>query len=345
MTAPQTLNYDALKSSRASARGGTWKPRVGVNKVRILPPRSAYLNNWAELRNFAIPYRLHFFNLANNRTEVSRCLDELKQKCPACEAWRNYRKSNDPAVKQRANRAGPSDQYLFNVLDLNNLAAGVQPWAANFSCWDKIMEIGANPSWGNIVHPVDGVDLEITVTAGTETRSGYNSYSVMPVRTSVNLAPVLERLPEWQQSLDELESFITPAKEASEIIALLVQVGLVSAPAQAAAAAPARALAPLTPDIFAARVPLPFAVPTSAPVPTPVPTSVPTSAVVNVASVLIPVSVPAGVHYDPGAEYAPKTEARPVGAPRCYSDYDPRKHRCTPCPVVVECQMALIDSR
>ncbi len=45
-------------------------------------------------------------------------------------------------------------------------------------------------------------------------------------------------------------------------------------------------------------------------------------------------------HYDPGPGYVEKVPVneRPLGAPRCFGDYNPVVHQCRTCPVVTPCQ-------
>jgi hypothetical protein len=94
--------------------------------------------------------------------------------------YRTHKKSTDPGLVEMAKSIRAADQYLFNILDINNLQAGIQAWPANYTCWDKIMEIAANPAWGNVVDPANGVNFDVTMTPGNRSRTGHNQYSVMP---------------------------------------------------------------------------------------------------------------------------------------------------------------------
>ena len=361
-----TINHEALKKRRAGRGSSGWKPRDGVNKIRILPPKSIYLGAWDQMVDLAIPYKMHFFKIEGRPTEVTRCLEEVKRPCPACATWRAFRKSSDPAMEQLAKDIGPSDQYLFNIIDLSNVQSGIQKWGANFTCWDKIMEIGANAAWGNVVDPADGVNFEINMTPGNRSRTGWNQYSVMPEPQRTTIMGILDGangqpgIANWQKELDSLEDQITAAKEPEEIASLLAEMGFPpvggSKPRAALPAASPTPLAAAPAPLPAARAALPVA--SASPVPVGVPAAVPVGvpaavpvgipAARPVAAVAVPQSV-AGhsvVHYDPGPAYQPKVteEDLPVGAPRCFGDYDPRIHRCQSCPVVADCQMKMLDS-
>ena len=51
------------------------------------------------------------------------------------------------------------------------------------------------------------------------------------------------------------------------------------------------------------------------------------------------VQPPAGAHYDPGEGYVnPLGEASEPEAPRCFGDYKPEEHMCSPCPALSGCQ-------
>ncbi len=354
------LDHDKLKQRRAGARSGSgWRPKAGVNVLRFLPPHSKYLDDgpadWEDLENFAIEYKMHYFKIEGRPTEVTLCLAELKQRCPACDTWRIHRKSEDPGLKEMAREIAPADQYLFNILDLGNLQAGIQKWSANWTCWDKVMEIGGNPAWGNVVDPANGVDFQVTMTPGSSTRSGYNSYSVTPNPTRTTVMAILEGIEDWRKVLDDLESQKVEPKTAEEVIGLLKEIGFpqltpkAKSPAAPAAPAPVTA-APVEPAASAPPVevhstPIPIEAVLSVPV-TPVPVTAapaePAAPAPVAAAAPAPTEGTTEVHYDPGEGYTPKQEDRPVGAPRCYGDYEPQKHRCAPCPVQTECQMILL---
>ncbi len=377
------LDHEKLKQARAGARGGGgWKTRVGENRIRVLPPHSSFLDNWEELENLAMPYKMHFFKIEGRPTEASLCLEELKQRCPACDTWRIHRRSEDPGLKEMAKQIAPADQYLFNIIDIGNIAGGIQRWAANWTCWDKILEIAGNPAWGNVADPASGVNFLVNMTPGSATKSGYNTYSVIPEPTRTSVIAILDTIENWQAALDTLEHQKTEPKEGAEIKTLLAEIGFpgfeqaappataAPPPTPAAPAAPAAtpqpvaaegaqlsipevatAAAEVTPQPATAAAPAPPAATPqpvaltapAAPESTPQPVEV--AATPQPAAVAQP-TAPAttDVHYDPGADYKPKIadDKRPAGAPRCYGDYLPQTHRCAPCPVMTGCQVEML---
>lgn len=320
------LDYGKLKTRRSGARSGIgWRPKEGENKVRVLPPHSRYLTAWETMEDIAVSFNMHYFKIEGRQTEVSRCREELKQRCPACEMWRTYRKSDDPGMKELAGQIRPADTYLLNILDPNDLRAGVQYWTANYTCWDKILEIVANPDWGNVLDPADGVDFTVNMIPGGKSRTGYNTYSVTPspVRTSVE--QVLNAFPDWRQKLDELQDQVSGVKEESEMHALLEEMGFPPI-VRVSAASPPRSLQP---ELATA--------------PTPVQPALAPAQPAALAPAQ-PAAATDGAGYDPGPEYEPKVPdaERPEGSPRCYGDYNPAVHRCPSCPVLTECQMKML---
>jgi hypothetical protein len=344
------LDHDKLKRTRAGARGGMgWKPKPGDNKVRILPVHSRFLTDWEAVEDLSLPYKIHFFRIEGRPVEVSRCLEAFQKKCPACDTWRVHRKSTDVGLEQLARDIAPAEQFLFNILDLNNLQAGIQQWASNWTCRDKIMAIAANAAWGNIIDPADGVDFVVNLIPGSQARSGYNTYEVTPQPQRTNVMAVLEAIPDWEEALNELETKIPPAKTAEEIAGLLDEMSFPPLGGAAAAVAPRPATAPAQP-IVPANTPAADASATAAPAATtsaPPPNTAAAPAPTPVAAAAPATPPPAAateVHYDPGPEYVPKVadDDRPAGSPRCFADYKPEVHRCAPCPVLTPCQMRML---
>jgi gp32 DNA binding protein like len=270
------INHDKLKKTRAGSRAGTgWRPREGSNKVRILPPHSRYIDNWDALEDFAIKFKMHFLRV-QGRMAVSRCLQEVKQKCPACDLYWAHKDSSDPALVELAKGVRAADQYLFNVLDLSNLQSGIQPWSANYTCWDKIMELGANPAWGNIIDPANGINFDISMTPGTRSRTGFNQYGVTPEPQYTTVMEVLESIPDWKAQLDALVDQIPAPLPVDELVGILAEIGFpsvqagqaqVTAPVAGApravnapGAAPLRAAAPVPVGAPAVAGPRPVAV-------------------------------------------------------------------------------------
>ncbi len=354
------INHDKLKANREGGRRQTagWRPKEGPNKIRILPPHSRFLDNWDAMDYLAIKFEVHFFNIEGRKNaEVRRCLGDSRQRCPACAVSRHYKDSDDPGIKEMAKKVRSTSQYLFNMMDHGNLQAGIQPWIANYTSWDKIIEVAANPSWGNIVDPACGIDFTLTLTPGSRSKSGHNSYSAVPDPAPTNIMPVLDTLENWRETLDKLEDHVTAYGTYDEMVGFLEEMGFsidgiipkgtgaAPAAAPAVASAPAaRAAAPVAASpVRAAPV---VASPVSAAPVAAAPVAAPVRAASKAASVNAApkASAESSVHYDPGPDYTPvlSDDERPAGVPRCYGDYEPKKHKCQQCPVLSDCQMRVL---
>jgi len=370
MTGP-VINHERLKQRRAEgSRGGAgWKPKEGENKVRVLPPGSRFLTAWDQMEDVAVGFEMHYFGQGPG-TEVSRCPKDLKLPCPACDAYWANRESADPGLKEMVRQIKSTRVYLMNVIDINNVGAGIQHWGSNYTCWDRIIEMVANPSYGNVLDPANGVNFLINLTPKNRSRTGFPQYDVQPERDGGPAGPVyrttvmnvLSAIPDWQGRLDQLELQITAMKSADEIRGLLeaLRIPLVAgqttrlsrpiAPpagvvAAAAPIAAATAVAPAPVAAPVAAAPVPVAV--AAAVPAAVPAAAPVAAATPSATAGFQTAAPAAssFHYDPGPQYVPKISdaERPAGAPRCFGDYNASVHKCNhPCPVRGSCQMKML---
>lgn len=372
-----SLNHDKIKQRHERSNlGFGWKPKENTNRIRILPPGSRFLAAWDQLEDCALLYHIHYFKREGKQTEVSRCLAELKQPCPACETYRAFKKSTDLNLAERVKEIKPTAQYLMNIIDINDPQKGLQVWAANWTCWDAIITIMGKAAWGNVLDPANGRNFEVTLTPGTRTKTGRNSYSVTPEPNLTTIMPFLETIPNWQAALDTLDQNITAPKTADEISTLLDEMGFptvgnrrpvgtpqAAVPSYGGVTAPVSAAVPAVsiPGVAAQPAPAPVvstpAIGTGVPLVAPVTTAAPAINVAvpavpaveqtirpNVASVLAPQAQ--SVHYDPGPGYQPKVAdgERPAGVPRCFGDYAPDRHRCGhPCPAIVDCQLRLLE--
>lgn len=329
--------HDRLKQKLAGARAGFgWKCKDGDNKIFVLPPGAKFVDNLDAVEALAFQYKAHWFRMGDGRPpEVSRCLADLHQRCPACVVAKFHGNSPNPELKEMARQIRAADQYVFNVLDLNDVVKGVQRWGANWTCWTKIMEIASNPAWGYVYDPRNGVAFIITLTPGNRSRTGYNSYSIMPEPARLSVLEVLTAGPDGLNVLDGLEDAPMEAKTPEDIAALLEEIGLPPTGQAIGSvgnlAGPHSVAAPAAP-----RVVRPLAVPVLGTVERSREITEPTPAALTAPAT--------GVHYDPGPAYQEKVPVaeRPAGAPRCFGDYKPSVHRCQPCPVLAGCQMKLL---
>ncbi len=194
------INHQALQGKRS--RSGTgWRPKVGDNKIRILPPSQEYFTS--DIDYIAASYVTHWFNL-EGRTEVSLCPDFGRgtKECPACRAYWKYRNSEDPGLKEIIRRISPSERYVFNILDLTNPSGGIQRWETSWTVWDKIMEIASNPEWGDVLDPAKGINFNLHYVSKDRSRTGFPVYSPTPLPDRVDIIPILNGIEGWKEELD-----------------------------------------------------------------------------------------------------------------------------------------------
>jgi len=297
--------HDKLKNKLAGERSGFgWKPKDGDNRILILPPAAAFVDDLEGIEYLAYKYQAHYFEIeGKSPMEVSRCLQDIEQRCPACAANRAYSKSTDPGLAELGKRVRAASQYVFNILDLNDPAKGAQRWAANYTCWKEIMAIAANPAWGIVYDPRNAVPFVISLTPKGKSKTGWNTYTVQPEPQKLNAYDLLVANPAGLTVLDGLEDIQTEVKSAEDIQKLLDEMGF---PPPRTGATPA-ASAPARP-VPAVGAPAPAAAPVAAPVPIRVANTVPVPAP---AAGDVPVARPVAVAAAP----VPVTAAVPVAAP------------------------------
>jgi len=345
-----SLAHEKLKQKLAGERAGYgWRPRDGENRVFVLPAASSVI---ADLDSggdhLYYEFNGHYFSTGTGPAEVSLCLRDLGQQCPACVASRMYKDSADPGLAEMAKRIRAVSHYVFNIIDLNATEKGVQRWAANWTCKNGIVEIAADDQWGFVYDPRNGVPFKIVLTPKNKSRSGWNSYAVKPEPNRLDVMPILESLEGGIAALDGIEDARMEAKTADEIRTLLNEMGF----PQVGGSAPAYQTAPPRPPASgiahpAATPPQPVAPQPVAPRPVAAPAAPaqPQQPTASAPQAVLP-STPnpgGGVHYDPGPTYvnprlAPGADI-PPGAPRCFSDYNPEVHQCTPCNFRTPCSM------
>jgi len=297
--------HDKLKTKLAGERSGFgWKPKDGDNRILILPPAAAFVDDLEGIEYLAFKYQAHYFEIeGKSPMEVSRCLQDVEQRCPACAANRSYSKSTDPGLAELGKRVRAASQYVFNILDLNDTAKGAQRWAANYTCWKEIMAIAANPAWGIVYDPRNAVPFVISLTPKGKSKTGWNTYTVQPEPQKLNAYDLLVANPAGLSVLDGLEDIQTEVKSAEAIQALLDEMGFppprtgatsapAAVPAAVAAPVPIRAAAPAAAAPIRAGNTVSVPAPAAGDVPVARPVAVTASAPVPVTAA-VPVAAPA----------------------------------------------------
>lgn len=346
------LDLDALKKRRARRTSSGWTAKEGDNQIRVLPHTSRYFTE--QLNDFALEFRSHFLRADGMDTAVYRCLRDQKQPCAICEVHKRFKESDNANLKQLADQLRASERHLMNIVDLNDPGVGIQLYETGPQVYDAILEFVSNPNWGDVVNPENGKNITVTLTPGSKSRSGFNSYSVLPNPNSTSIVPHLPA--DWQTKLDEIESGVPAFPTPSEIQKWLEVLGVADGhptsagnPSTAAAPVASAPAAPAAPP----EVP---AIPAAAPVP--VASAIPVAPVAEAA--VTPATIAAATPAATGPADVPVAlrafvEEHKLGwaikkdkpLPACYSEgpnrpdigFDPRKFPCDPCPVKADCQL------
>lgn len=150
---------------RGSSGGGNLLSlSEGDTLLRIMPP-------WAAGKRYYRAYKMHFGlpELVNYGLEVdgwfnSPCLADATGKCPLC-ALANKAKAlgtrnADPTLLNLSKSIRAKQQYIANVVDMNNIPGGVVGLPFGKKVFDDLQSLFGRK--GNLTHPITGFNLVIT---------------------------------------------------------------------------------------------------------------------------------------------------------------------------------------
>lgn len=345
------LNLDALRDKKAKRSTSGWSPKEGDNRIRILPHTSKYFTE--SLGEITVSFHSHWLKAEGVDTTVVRCLRDRGEPCPLCMASKKFKDSPDPNLKKNADETRQSERHLFNILDLNDPAKGIQVYESGPSVYDQILSTVANPAWGDVLGVADGRNW--TLNLNKKGRGGFYEYKALADPDRTDVCGMLT--PDFMEKLDELESSV-PEYPTTELVTrwldLLGFSGNAPAvttavsnngpvPVSAAQPAPVPVSAPAPAPVAVAQ-PLPVATPVAAPAPVPVSAQ--------------PASTAAGpLGQSPVVEFLQKHNISPAQkrgklVPECFSDgpaadkasnfatgFKPEIRPCHECPERAQCQI------
>lgn len=227
------VDYDALKGRLKGGSTRGWKPNPGENPIRVLYPSKEYVSEedgggGRVLDRIALEFRSHFLRLEGGDLQVFRCPRDHDKTCPACEFFFAYRKSEDEAVKQMAERFSNSQRYALNIVDLSSgeaVSKGIQAYEVGPMIRNQILEFASKERWGEVLSPgADGRNFYLTFTPASESRTNRNNY-----KTDIDpeAKSILELLPdEWVEHLDDLDRVVSEDRSDEEIRKLVDEAKL-----------------------------------------------------------------------------------------------------------------------
>lgn len=189
---------DELKQKRLQKN--YWQPKPGKNYIRLLP-------NW-NLEPGGDFWRETGYhkNLGNSKDKSAVCLKrEGHNSCPVCSMVNELWSTKDPQDIALAKEIKAYSRVYFNIVDLSDVAKGVQIWSAGTDVLEQILTFCANAKYGDLSDPKDGRNLELNFTEGKNSKSGFNSYSVQP---NPDKTPISE--PSWLENLVDLDTQVKP---------------------------------------------------------------------------------------------------------------------------------------
>jgi hypothetical protein len=337
------------RKEQSSSGAGTWKPKNGLNNIRVLPPTKRFFSE--DIAFFDLETRIHFVEIEGQLTkEVFRCPKDKGNSCPACAAFFALKDHDDPAYQAIAQNVNGSLRFYANILDLDEPESGVQVYAFGIKNHKDFFKYIANPKWGNIMSPTEGRSFELTLTPKSDTGTGWPEYAIAPDPTTSDISGLL---PDgWQDALDELENAVPDYIETAEINRILESAGVPTLNPKTPSVATSTPKTPPVQKVQDAEEKFNEGLPrevksapvTEAPqepetVPEPEPEPV---AVVEPEPEPEPVAEAPVAEVEAPAPVAKATpggpEMGPDGQPVCFGEYDPDTYPCeNGCPVQSDC--------
>ena len=204
-------NLDLLKTMAEQRQGRFWSPKSGINNIRFLPPYSEkgvpYKKVWV---HYGIGEGNSMVICPKKMTTDPEVLlgDKVPMKrCPICALAEKLFHSEDPRSLEKAKAISAKPRYYYNILDLDNLKAGVQVYSAPAKIHDDLAKIWSNPKFGDVFDPQKGFDFTLH-REGSGITSRYSLQISAPERTSIPDVKLLDELINLDQ-LVKLEDYDT----------------------------------------------------------------------------------------------------------------------------------------
>lgn len=143
--------HDEIK---ANMSGDIWKPKVGTNVIRILPPWSE--DQTKPFREFGVHW-----NIGPNEQPVVCLRKEKGVPCFLCEQVEALLESEDPKDQEIGAELRAGNRAYLNILDMNDLDSGVQVMSCGIKMLSEILAYFADPDWGDLTDPEEGYNVTI----------------------------------------------------------------------------------------------------------------------------------------------------------------------------------------
>ena len=183
---------ESLRMYERLTKGNWWTPRVGANRVRIMPPWSTEFKRWW------FEWTLHW-NIGE-RKAVIPCLKVHgvgDKRCAICEEIEKLKQANDLRVDPKTDHnILPSWNSQISLIDYASPGIGAQTYGAGITIMRGLLKWENNPDYGDITNPEKGYDVTIDKLENTPW------YDTAPARNPTPLQDMswLDNLPDLSES-------------------------------------------------------------------------------------------------------------------------------------------------
>jgi len=204
------------QKAQSSVSFDKWEPKEGENNIRILPHSTAYFNGSVD--EFVYTYLIHYNVGSDKKVAICPKGANSNAKCPICEASTGFYRSANDKDKELASDLYHRKRFLTNIIDLDNIAKGIQIYELGPTVYHKLMKYIASGLFGDILDLENGrnIILSKTVPGGNIRMTNYE-LMVSPEKSSI--ANLLS--PDYLQKIDELGKVLPKAKPYEELKVIL----------------------------------------------------------------------------------------------------------------------------
>jgi len=147
----------------------TFKPAVGDNFIRFLPP------TWDDAEHWGYEVHVHY-GVGPDRASVL-CLSKMENKrCPICEARDAARKAGD---EEAAKELAPRLQVVSWVMNMRDTAAGPMLWSIGFRMDSDFIKLTRDRESGELLqidNPEEGYNVSFQREGTTQTTTRYSGF-------------------------------------------------------------------------------------------------------------------------------------------------------------------------
>lgn len=184
----------------------TWyKPKDGVHNIRILPGKDGGLFYKERGTHWGI-------GDDNQQIRCPNITDDSGKPCFICETRELFKQAGTKEDLAMADALEPKIDYMINVIDREDEAAGVKIWCAPPTAFDVIAGFVQDPQYGAIWDAEEGVDFMVD---RKKSGSAYDYKASRFERLATPLSDDAEQMKTWLDTahdLDEAAGVATYAK-------------------------------------------------------------------------------------------------------------------------------------